>query len=54
MPTTRKKNSKGGSVSMFPKKPADVMKMIKDKRNQWDSNVDPGMAWVNLLQIKKY
>jgi len=32
MPTTRKKNSKGGSTSMFPKKPADVLKMIKDNK----------------------
>jgi len=30
MPTTKKTKSKGGTVSMFPKKPADVVKMIKD------------------------
>ena len=30
MPTTKKKQSKGGSTSMFAKKPADVLKMIKD------------------------
>lgn len=30
MPTTQKTKSKGGTASMFPKKPADVVKMIKD------------------------
>jgi len=30
MPTTKKTNSKGGPVSMFAKKPADVVKMVKD------------------------
>ncbi len=30
MPTTKKTKSKGGSTSMFAKKPADVLKMIKD------------------------
>jgi glutamine synthetase len=30
MPTTKNTKSKGGSTSMFPKKPADVVKMIKD------------------------
>lgn len=30
MPTTKKTKSKGGPVSMFAKKPADVVKMIKD------------------------
>ncbi len=30
MPTAKKTNSKGGTASMFPKKPADVVKMIKD------------------------
>ena len=30
MPTTKKTKSKGGPVSMFAKKPADVNKMIKD------------------------
>lgn len=32
MPTTGKKNSKGGVESMFPKKPADVLKMIKSNK----------------------
>jgi glutamine synthetase len=30
MPTTKKTKSKGGTASMFPKKPADVVKLIKD------------------------
>jgi len=30
MPTTKKTKSKGGTVNMFAKKPADVIKMIKD------------------------
>ncbi len=30
MPTTSKSKSKGGGEDMFPKKPADVLKLIKD------------------------